>query len=165
MTATNNYAERMKMYLDYKVELKALIGEVVDDIVADNIRNDCHFLLEGQDNVAEWVPVKNGQGKEVGFIVISLLGNLENSNNDYKYDYFIQESYIKPECRRLGLMRKAVENLFKTRPGYWGLYIMDKNLAARAFWDAVIGDRWVKDESLWLDEYGKERAFRVGGDE
>lgn len=126
--------DRVKMFLDYKRELCTIDGydKLVDP--EKEYIEDCNFFQNDCD--ADWIAVKKGK-KEVGFLVV-LHGRFVTS----PLDYFIEDTYIKPEYRCQGLMKKTVENYLKKHQGLYGLEIMDKNQLAHKFWRKIVGERW-----------------------
>lgn len=126
--------DREKMFLDYKRELCAISGydELVDP-VEDYIK-DCNFFQTDED--AEWLSISK-KGKEIGFIVV-LHGRLVAP----PLDYFIEDTYILPEYRRQGIMKRAVEELLEEHAGLYGLEIIDENKPAHKFWRTIVGERW-----------------------
>lgn len=150
-----NMEDRVKMYLDYKHELCAVSG-IEDTNTKEGATHDVEYVAEALD--AEWIAVKDW-GKEIGFIILAFGRNLERDISCPKVDYFIQDTYIKPEYRHKGIMSKEVNNLLDKYKGIFGLYILYNNKPAQAFWYKIIGDRWIDVENLGSDEYGKEYAF------
>lgn len=146
---------RVEMYLEYKRELCAVAG-LKDENTKEGAEHDVEYACEALD--AEWHPVKEGD-KEIGFIILGIGRNLTRNENEPKVDYFIQETYIKPEYRRKGIMTKEVEKLLDQHKGIYGLYILSKNKPALAFWHTIIKDRWINVDNLGSDEDGKEYAF------
>lgn len=147
--------DRTKMYLEYKRELCAVSG--LEDLnTKEGAHNDVFYATSAHD--AQWIAVKDGN-KEIGFIILGIGRNLERELGEPKVDYFIQESYIKPEYRRKGIMTKAVNEMLENHKGIMGLYILKNNKPALAFWHKIIGDRWIEVDNLGGDEDGKEYAF------
>lgn len=139
------------MFLKYKRELCLLDG--LDDLVDDeqDYINDCNFFQT--DYNAKWIAIKDEADNEIGFLVI-LTGRLIPPN----LDYYIEDTYIQPEHRRKGIMRKAVEDFINAHEGRYGLEIMDKNKAAHSFWGKIVNERWYG-ESVPTHENCKEYYF------
>lgn len=128
----NNYTEREQMYIDYKLELCKMDG-------LDGLRGPVEkYLLdvrmtEKYPDLAEWIAIEY-DGSEVGFLIITK-GELLKRGEDYR----IEESYIKPEYRRKGLMSKAVKEYIAAHPGKYSLQMMLNNINSAKFWLPLIG--------------------------
>lgn len=68
-------------------------------------------------------------GKLVGFLIVSTLPYCHP-----ECDYFICQSYLKPEYRGKGLMTGAVVEWVKAHPGKYCLDIIFGNKHAKSFW-------------------------------
>ena len=155
--------ERREMYLEYKQELCA-----IDDIIPTE-KDDRNYLanydwMQDHPEVVEWVPITT-EGTEVGFILISNYGDLDIMGDyDYRFDYFILDSYIEPAYRRQGLMEKALRELLDRKPGTYGLYILKKNEPALNLWKKL-WKTYPQTEEIELikDKSGQEYAFEVKG--
>ena len=155
--------ERREMYLEYKQELCA-----IDDIIPTE-KDDRNYLanydwMQDHPEVVEWVPI-TAEGTEVGFIIISNYGDLDIMGDyDYRFDYFILDSYIEPAYRRQGLMEKALRELLDRKPGTYGLYILKKNEPALNLWKKL-WKTYPQTEEIELikDKSGQEYAFEVKG--
>ena len=155
--------ERREMYLEYKQELCA-----IDDIIPTE-KDDRNYLanydwMQDHPEVVEWVPI-TAEGTEVGFILISNYGDLDIMGDyDYRFDYFILDSYIEPAYRRQGLMEKALRELLDRKPGTYGLYILKKNEPALNLWKKL-WKTYPQTEEIELikDKSGQEYAFEVKG--
>ena len=155
--------ERREMYLEYKQELCA-----IDDIIPTE-KDDRNYLanydwMQDHPEVVEWVPI-TAEGIEVGFILISNYGDLDLMGDyDYRFDYFILDSYIEPAYRRQGLVEKALRELLDRKPGTYGLYILKKNEPALNLWKKLWKTYPQTDEiELIKDKSGQEYAFEVKG--
>ena len=146
---------RVEMYLEYKRELCALIGGE-STITEQDAENDVYYATHSED--AKWIAVEDNN-EEIGFIILGFGRNLMRGAGEPTVDYFIQETYIRPEYRRKGIMTKEVEKLLDQHKGIYGLYILSKNKPALAFWHTIIKDRWINVDNLGSDEDGKEYAF------
>ncbi len=71
----------------------------------------------------------------IGFFII---GTGENCHA--AADYYIQESYIKPEYRRKGHMTRAISDFINRHVGVYCLFILNNNQIGRVFWH-VLFDR------------------------
>lgn len=147
---------RAKLYFDYKKELNDIIGADSGRATKDGCENDVKYAHKAFD--VKWIAIKDGK-EEIGFIILAFGRNLERGVNEPNVDYFIQDTYIRPEYRRKGIMSKEVNKLLDEYKGIYGLYILYENKPAQAFWHKIIGDRWVDVENLGSDEEGKEYAF------
>ena len=155
--------ERREMYLEYKQELCA-----IDDIIPTE-KDDRNYLanydwMQDHPEVLEWVPI-TAEGTEVGFIIISNYGDLDLMGDyDYRFDYFILDTYIEPAYRRQGLVEKALRELLDRKPGTYGLYILKKNEPALNLWKKLWKTYPQTDEiELIKDKSGQEYAFEVKG--
>lgn len=155
--------ERREMYLEYKQELCA-----IDDIIPTE-KDDRNYLanydwMQDHPEVVEWVPI-TAEGIEVGFILISNYGDLDLMGDyDYRFDYFILDSYIEPAYRRQGLVEKALRELLDRKPGTYGLYILKKNEPALNLWKKLWKTYPQTDEiELIKDKSGQEYAFEMKG--
>lgn len=155
--------ERREMYLEYKQELCA-----IDDIIPTE-KDDRNYLanydwMQDHPEVVEWVPITT-EGTEVGFILISNYGDLDIMGDyDYRFDYFILDSYIEPAYRRQGLVEKALRELLDRKPGTYGLYILKNNEPALNLWKKLWKTYPQTDEiELIKDKSGQEYAFEVKG--
>lgn len=155
--------ERREMYLEYKQELCA-----IDDIIPTE-KDDRNYLanydwMQDHPEVVEWVSI-TAEGTEVGFILISNYGDLDLMGDyDYRFDYFILDSYIEPAYRRQGLVEKALRELLDRKPGTYGLYILKKNEPALNLWKKLWKTYPQTDEiELIKDKSGQEYAFEVKG--
>ena len=148
---------RKEMFLEYKRELCAMDG--FDDLADPIWTYLADFDLFNSHKDAEWIPIKY-DGKEVGFL-IALGGELVR---DETLDYYLWDAYVKPSCRRLGLMRQTVENYVRNHPGTYGLVMMDVNEGSHKFWASTMGKPDEVREWNWLGchlyVYRKEKSER-----
>lgn len=138
--------KREQMYLDYKYELCAMDG-------LDGLRSSEEaYLLDVKatklrPDILQWIPIEVNH-REVGFLLIARGEPYAKHGEDYR----IQETYVKPECRRQGLMTSAVKGFFRGHPGKYSLEMMVNNPYACEFWHKLIGkDRFSNDVILHQD--------------
>lgn len=124
---------RREMFLDYKRELCAMDG--FDDLADPLWTYLADFNLFNSHKDAEWIPIKH-DGKEVGFLV-ALSGELVHNDT---LDYYLWDAYVRPQYRRLGLMKQAVDNYVRNHQGVYGLVMMDINEWSHKFWGKVMGE-------------------------
>lgn len=53
-------------------------------------------------------------------------------------DYRLNEFYVRADCRRHGVGRRAAALLFARLPGRWELAHLPRNASAQAFWEATL---------------------------
>lgn len=152
-----------ELYLEYKRELQALDGNKPSKDEELNFEMDYGGLINMKD--AWWFDLTNGSGEIIGFVAISLIGNLEVPYHEREhYDYFVQECYVIPRYRRKGVVGKFMTELISAHPGKWGLYILDSNQPAHDFWGAIasrVGGRWKRVAGSMVDDYGQEYCMIV----
>lgn len=132
--ADMKYPENGKeLYLAYRDELLAIAGNKHDpeisssnyDIFINEPYAESHFKFDGD--------------KCIGFIFLSQIGDMsEPYETRLMPDWFIQDSYIIPQCRRHGIMFEFAKSIIADRPGTWGLCIIDKNISAKNLWQKVV---------------------------
>lgn len=151
--------KRERMYLDYKYELCAMDGldglrapeeAYLLDVKATKLRPD----------LLEWIPIEVFH-KEVGFLLIARGEPYAKHGEDYR----IQETYVKPEYRKRGLMTSAVKSFFKGHPGRYSLEIMVSNPDAGDFWMNLIGKNRFDNNAILHHDNGVidmiERFFTI----
>lgn len=89
------------------------------------------FTEQINSNNIEWIDVRKN-GTIVGFLII---GTGEECHRDA--DYFIMQTYIKPEYRRQGIMKNVLERYFSAHKGVYCLDIIKTNENAKKFWKSV----------------------------
>lgn len=114
-----------RMYLAYKHELGTTDSDKAH-------LDDLDYFTYSEDVDVVEILERTGTRKPncIGFFIV-LKGLMQG------YDYFIQETYIEPAYRRLGIMSKELRNYFETHKGKYGLYIMPNNIKAKLFWTST----------------------------
>jgi predicted acetyltransferase len=75
-------------------------------------------------------------GRPAGFTIILRA----DTNLPEGVDIELMDFYITPKYRRQGVGVQAARAAFDLYHGRWVVYQLERNLAARAFWQQVIGD-------------------------
>ena len=111
---------------EYLRELDAIIGRP--------FRGHVEALKYYEDTISahgtEWIWIQNAaQSETIGFLII---GTAPNCHPDA--DFYVQEAYIKPECRTRGYMTKTVTSFIKAHRGVYCLFVLNNNKPAYRFW-------------------------------
>lgn len=80
----------------------------------------------------EWIDIYDDNDNLVGFLIMATQPICHPDA-----DYYIEESYIKPEHRNKGLMTKTVSEILDNKEGTFCFYVLKENLAAKRFWERV----------------------------
>lgn len=98
----------------------------------------------------------------IGFFII---GTGENCHPSA--DYYIQESYIKPEYRRQKYMTNAISDFVRKHEGIYCLFILNENKIAKTFWSGLFERLGYKPYYLRdvgaADEYCTQYGFAPKG--
>lgn len=156
--------KRAEMYLEYKQELCAITDKIPTNKDDRNYLKSYKFIAEHPE-VVEWVPIYSEDGHEAGFVLISLYGDLDEVGDyDYRFDYFILDSYVEPAYRRQGLMKNMLKSILSERTGTFGVYILNKNEPALELWKNLWKTYPLTEEiELLKNKEGREYAFEVKG--
>lgn len=135
---TDNSAEQIRyhMFRDYLLELQKIEGLTYmnDAQILDN------FVKIRSGKTGFWKDVYPDQSRQdkydmIGFWVLGAKGNCHPDA-----DYFIAESYIKPEYRREGIMSDRISDWIKTYGGMFCLFVLNNNEIAKKFWNKLFDD-------------------------
>jgi len=110
-------------FLTYRKELDKIAGW---DTSLEEITQEYESLCRKRH--IWWLPLTD-HGKDIGFIVVGT-----HPECHAQADYFIINAYIKPAYRRKHLMTRYVRKFVESHPGIYCLDIINKNVAAKAFW-------------------------------
>lgn len=129
---------RFKLFSNYEDELNLFTGDKTKHkdkkayfrSISQNQTNTRQFfasrLITYEDTY--WIDIWHSS-KIIGFFIIGLKPNCHPCA-----DYYIQETYIKPEYRRQKIASNYIGNFMKTYKGTYCLYIINNNYAAKQFW-------------------------------
>lgn len=127
--------EFVPMYLEYNKELHQYAPEV--DLLSENqvekwfceykMRKDTHIYHLMQD------------GKTAGFLIVGDYGNTHPDT-----DLYIQELYVRPEYRKMGIADRMIRKLIRTNPYRYCLFILDNNIPAKMFWNTIFAEQNIK---------------------
>ena len=137
---TDGSAEQIRynMFRDYLIELQKIEEyKYIDDAeILDN------FIKIRHGDVGHWRDVYPDNANNCAahrtkhdIIGFWILGQNRNCNPDA--DYFIAETYIRPEYRREGIMSDRISDWIKTHGGKFCLFVLSKNEVAKKFWKNV----------------------------
>lgn len=118
-------ASREQLYRDYVTELKMYNPNL---IFVDNDQIFKNYQEVSAFPDLEWIDVYSGV-ECVGFILLT-----HGSHCPVNYDWFIMECYIDSDHRREHLMTDALNQLFSSHQGTFGLFVLSSNLTASEFW-------------------------------
>lgn len=93
-------------------------------------------------------------GTPGGFLIISTGGDHIPAGVDYE----LLDFYIAPKYRRRGVGRLAARLALDLHHGNWVVYQLERNMPARAFWQAVIAE--YTDGNYENRDGGVEQRFR-----
>lgn len=119
-------SSREQLYYDYVTELKIYNPNLIfvdNDQIFKNYKEVAAFTD------LEWIDIYAGM-ECVGFILLA-----NGPHCPVNYDWFIMECYIAPEFRRRNLMTDALNKLFSSHHGTFGLFILSANIVASIFWN------------------------------
>ena len=144
MQNTRNYL--FKNYINelYTIEgLEQLSDEKINELIEDTVNNP--YL--------KWIDIFPDINKEnhseysvpIGFLIIG-----ESPECHPDTDYYIMDTYIRPDYRRKHIMSEVVIDYIKTFGGRYSLFIASKNDTAKQFWQKVF--ERANYTSLWLSE-------------
>ena len=68
----------------------------------------------------------------IGFLLLGF-----DQNTHPQTDWYIGEFFIRPEERRKGYGRKAVEEMLTEYPGRYCYFVLKKNKPAKTFWEYI----------------------------
>lgn len=117
--------QQLKMFLEYIYELRRMRNESVTDKEIYNMFEELQWEIS--QGFCEWIDIDG-----VGFIVIG-----RGLKCPPDYDYYIIDTYIKPENRRKGLVSKTIKKYMNEHKGKYCLEIINANKAAKCFWKSV----------------------------
>ena len=148
---------REMMYIVYKNELMQYGKE--HSCWYYNSRWAAHYQDLIKDKDIECLSVV-ADGAEVGFFIV----RSGKSAKKLGVDYYIEDVYLFPNYRRMGIMEKFAKEFFKTHPGRYGMELISKNEGATKFWRSVINDdewegkiptRWCKGNKVFYFKKGE----------
>lgn len=132
---TDGSAEQIRynMFRDYLIELQKIEEyKYMDDAeILDN------FIKMRSGKTEYWQDIYPDQSQRTKHDIIGfwILGQNRNCHPDA--DYFIAETYIRPEYRREGIMSDRISDWIKTYGGKFCLFVLSKNEVAKKFWKNV----------------------------
>lgn len=121
----------VKLYYEYKREL----GNT-SSTLAEDAEQDIAVVTERED--MGLIKIQEPDYPLAGFMVYSIGKCNVVGLKSKPVDYFIEELYIKPQLRRQGLASGAVGRFLAEHKGTYGIYILDDNVTAKAFWFSLI---------------------------
>ena len=120
---------RKQLYVTYMEELYTIEGL---ELLSEHKLNE-YFTDIIENPYLEWIDIYLPNLNEpVGFLVIAKYPECHPDA-----DYYIAETYIKPEYRRQNIMLTTVSNYIKNHTGIYSLFIASKNDVAKKFWERV----------------------------
>ena len=131
-----------RLFCDYLREL-----EKIAQTPSQSASDDYEYYQEiiSSDTV-EWVEIRAcDEPNPVGFLLID-----HGYNCHPDADYFIQETYVKPEYRNQGLMTTAVSKFIQEHGGTYCLFILNNNKNAYQFWHNLFAKLNYKPKDLEL---------------
>ena len=123
--------ELIALYCDYKREL----GNTSTSLEQD-AKQDLAIVAERDD--MELIGIYAPSLMLDGFMIYSK-GKCNVAGLKSKpVDYFIEELYIMPLRRRKHIASETVKRFLATHKGTYGIYILDDNKKAKAFWFSLV---------------------------
>lgn len=144
----------LNQYTNYIKYLYSLRDEpITDEKIAEAF--DTMLELE-QENKAQIIDIE-----DKGFFIIGTKDNCHPG-----FDYYIINTYIKPEHRHQHIMQNTINDYIKNHPGSYMLCILNNNTPAFTFWKtigtlSIMDDRYNDDEKCTqyvLSPYISERT-------
>lgn len=123
--------ELIALYCDYKRELGSTSATLEQDakqdlaVVAERGDMDLIGIYAPSLMLDGFMIYSNGKCNVVGL-------------KSKPVDYFIEELYIIPLRRRKHIASETVKRFLATHKGTYGIYILDNNKTAKAFWFSLI---------------------------
>lgn len=112
------------LYIDYDKELCSLPGMIFDE---KRTRSYATGMVLRKD--MDWNLIVK-EGEAIGFLIIKA--------NENGYDYYVVDTYIKPEYRNQGIMTSHVLKTFEGFRGKTiGLTIIQNNYLGMSFWRSI----------------------------
>lgn len=145
------YHEFVGMYGKYNQELHE-----IDDRVEECDLYDLYIVFHQRDTKIFFYEV---DGQTVGFIIVGV-----NTNKHIKSDYYIQETYIKPQYRHKGYGRSMCNQIINMYPSMVNMYILKKNDYAIKFWSAVyekyedVSAEYGEDDELCYEKFYRKKG-------
>lgn len=137
---TDGSAEQIRynMFRDYLIELQKIEeykymddAEILDNFIKIRHGDVEHWMDVYPDN-ANNCAAHRTKHDIIGFWILG-----QNGNCHPDADYFIAETYIRPEYRREGIMSDRISDWIKTYGGKFCLFVLSKNEVAKKFWENV----------------------------
>lgn len=123
--------ELISLYCDYKREL----GNTSPTLTQDAEQNIAYIKdSDDMDLIGIYAPSLALDG----FMIYSKGGCKVVGLKSKPVDYFIEELYVVPLRRNKGIASETVRRFLTTHKGTYGIYILDNNKAAKAFWFKLI---------------------------
>lgn len=137
---TDGSAEQVRynMFRDYLIELQKIEeydymddAEILDNFIKMRCGDVEHWMDVYPDN-ANNCAAHRTKHDIIGFWILG-----QNGSCHPDADYFIAETYIRPEYRREGIMSDRISDWIKTYGGKFCLFVLSKNEVAKKFWKNV----------------------------
>lgn len=126
------------LYCDYQRELRIVAPDINDEPIESEI--ECvHHACETYNYLDNFIFCKN---EIVGLICFQNVDNLD----DYKAPIlYLDHLYIKPEFRRKGFAKAAIDKLLNTYNKYHVFfYVLKNNAPAQSFWRHYTNQAYVR---------------------
>jgi len=121
------YFDFLDMFQNYNKELHDIDNRVEECDICDV------YMLFHQGDTEIFFLEKDAE--ILGFIIVGTGANKHKAS-----EYYIQETYIKPEYRHKGYGRTMCDEVIKMYPNMVNMYILRKNTYAQKFWSNVYKD-------------------------
>lgn len=126
---------RDELFMEYLTELGQY--EEATRVMTQGEREEffTEYIL---DYHTEWLDVYSADGQIVGFVIIANSDSVRFCHPSC--DYFICQTYIRKPYRDRGLVSRTLKKFFANHHGIYGLFIVDNNTPAKAFWSHITED-------------------------
>ncbi len=122
---------RRELYWEYLQELEVIRGEKWEETEAERRTWADDYLTQSHHR---WIDIRY-MDQVVGFVIFSTAPECHPV-----CDYFLSQSYIKPEYRNKGLMTAVVTRFVKEHTGRYCMILLKKNVYAKKYWHNLFTD-------------------------
>ena len=123
------YEQKKHLYRQYVAELSGITGRRIGSPKDADRWCDEYIAAD----YAKWINIWNADGTQlIGFLILCKPPACPEAA-----DRLIDQAYVLPEYRRMGLMQKTVAEYVKNHKGVYSLLVYGQNTAAMEAWDGI----------------------------